>query len=309
MTNFYMMVGMPASGKSYYSANRIAFCEVVSSDAIRKELFGDENDQEHNNEVFNEVHKRIYNLVKEGKDCCYDATNISRKRRKSFLKTLPEGTVKHAILIATDLSVCAERNLMRDRTVPRNVIDRMFKHITIPTLEEGFDYIHIVPKCNDENDLNYFLEMSEGFDQDNPHHKHTLQDHMLETYKYIINNLDKFGLEYGEINILTEAARLHDVGKYVCKTYETYSGKIDDHAHYYNHAEVGAYLYLATMPENVIITKECRFPNYETFVAELIRCHMMFFEDGFSIDRLKETHGDRFVKLLNILHEADRSAH
>ena len=60
----YMLVGLSGSGKSSYNFEE----EVVkiSSDALRAELYGDENDQTHNTEVFNELHKRVISNLKNG---------------------------------------------------------------------------------------------------------------------------------------------------------------------------------------------------------------------------------------------------
>ena len=58
---FYMMMGLPCSGKSTF-AQKLAEeynANIHSSDAIREELIGDINNQEHNNEVFHTLHKRI----------------------------------------------------------------------------------------------------------------------------------------------------------------------------------------------------------------------------------------------------------
>lgn len=44
MPMFYMMVGLPGSGKSF-TAESIPNAVVHSSDAIRAEVLGDENDQ------------------------------------------------------------------------------------------------------------------------------------------------------------------------------------------------------------------------------------------------------------------------
>ena len=57
MITLFITIGLPGSGKSHWASEQDA--KVVSSDAIREELFGDVNDQNHNNEVFNEVHNRI----------------------------------------------------------------------------------------------------------------------------------------------------------------------------------------------------------------------------------------------------------
>ncbi len=58
---FTMMVGLPGSGKSTYaeklSKERSAI--ICSSDKVREDLYGDENSQSNNDEVFKLLHKRI----------------------------------------------------------------------------------------------------------------------------------------------------------------------------------------------------------------------------------------------------------
>lgn len=52
-----MLVGLPASGKSTY-AKKLSKKEnaiILSSDELRKELFGNINNQNHNAEVFKEL--------------------------------------------------------------------------------------------------------------------------------------------------------------------------------------------------------------------------------------------------------------
>ena len=301
MTNFYMMVGLPGSGKSYY-CNQLG-CEVVSSDAIREELFGDVNDQTHNNEVFNEVHNRIHNFLKSEIDCCYDATNLSRKRRRAFLNTLPKNVHKTAIMIVRSFDECVRNNNNRDRVVPIEVIERMFKHLTIPTLEEGFDEIRFI--VNKDTEFLSKLYSISGYDQDNPHHSLTLDEHLIKARKYI----QAITVKHDDYDILITAAFMHDIGKPVCKTYTLFSGKEDDHAHYYNHAEVGSYLYLTSINDSFIVTKENRFPNDSVIIAELIRLHMNFYADENCLENISSTHGERFVKLLRVVHDADMNAH
>ena len=55
---FIMMIGLSASGKST-CAKAIKEATIISSDEIRKELFGDYKDQKHNHLVFEEMRKRI----------------------------------------------------------------------------------------------------------------------------------------------------------------------------------------------------------------------------------------------------------
>lgn len=84
MPMFYMMVGLPGSGKSF-TAESIPNAVVHSSDAIRAEVLGDENDQTQQDLVFQTLHKRVLQDLVDGKDVVYDATNINYKRRIGFL--------------------------------------------------------------------------------------------------------------------------------------------------------------------------------------------------------------------------------
>ena len=80
-----MMVGLPGSGKSTYAKQLSEETNAVicSSDTIREELYGDENSQDNNDEVFKILHSRIKENLKNGKNVIYDATNINSKRRKA----------------------------------------------------------------------------------------------------------------------------------------------------------------------------------------------------------------------------------
>lgn len=61
MPIFFMMVGLPYSGKSVYAEGlREKFgAEIHSSDAIRAEILGDVQDQTNNQIVFDTLHKRV----------------------------------------------------------------------------------------------------------------------------------------------------------------------------------------------------------------------------------------------------------
>lgn len=66
MNKLYMMIGLPASGKSTI-AKEISESEgavIVSSDEIRKE-FGDVNDQSQNVKVFKEAERRLKQNILE----------------------------------------------------------------------------------------------------------------------------------------------------------------------------------------------------------------------------------------------------
>lgn len=72
---FIMMVGLVGSGKSTYAKQLSDDINAIicNSDAIREELFGNENIQNQNEEVFRVLHKRIKNNLKNGKNTIYDS--------------------------------------------------------------------------------------------------------------------------------------------------------------------------------------------------------------------------------------------
>lgn len=178
----YMMVGAPASGKSFI-AQRLN-CPIVSSDAIRKELYGSEDDQSHNGEVFNEVHNRIRKYLLAGTSCVYDATNLSRSRRKKFLKEIPDSVKKIAVVAATELGIILEQNNSRERHVPEEVIMRMYKQMTLPRKDEGWDGIRMIAHPKNSKTLGEYLYAAYGMDHDNPHHSANIFDHMIQAGAY-----------------------------------------------------------------------------------------------------------------------------
>jgi len=81
---FCMLVGLPGSGKTSFALSLKDKYDIISSDSIRKELYGSERIQENNNKVFEIMRKRAIEALKSGKNVIYDATNMTRKFRKAL---------------------------------------------------------------------------------------------------------------------------------------------------------------------------------------------------------------------------------
>lgn len=99
---FMMLIGLPGSGKSTWAEKYLTNSGntvIISSDKIRKELFGDENSQEDNTRVFHEMEIRTLDYLNKGVYVIYDATNVVRKRRKALLDKLPTWVIKEAHVI------------------------------------------------------------------------------------------------------------------------------------------------------------------------------------------------------------------
>ena len=311
---FYMVVGLPGSGKSTYIGKYLADCCVHSSDAIREELSGDVNNQDINKQVFNVLHKRVKEDLAAGKSVVYDATNISWKRRKAFLQELNNIKCrKECILMATPFELCVQRNKARDRVVPYFVIERMYKNFDIPWYNEGWDSIVIAYASADAmkqyGDWSRFVVDHLDFAQDSKWHTETLGDHCLKTLQYVETR--EADLSPGNLLETKIAAALHDCGKPFCKVFKDSKGEPSDFAHYYSHENVGAYNSLFYGKEDGVDS---------LLVAALIRYHMVlhFFKDwkAKTVEKYEKEFVEheylqliKFYDALKILHEGDKKAH
>ena len=305
---FYMMVGLPGSGKST-KAEQIKNefgAQVFSSDALRKEKFGDEKVQKDANGIFKELLNRCASSLISGHNTILDATNLSYKKRMEFLRELDrkvnKAFSKICILMATPYEICCERNRSRERVVPDEAMKRMYCSFYTPSYFEGWDDIQIIYP----NEMNRVEELADryvknvvNFQQDNTHHKYSLDKHLLETRKYIEEHYNH--LSYIKFLDLKIASTYHDIGKPATKFFKPN----DSIAHYYNHENVGAYMILflfrASSVESVL------------YISSLICYHMMpyVFEKSNekTIERYKNLWGEEFYNDIMRLHEADVAAH
>lgn len=314
MSKLIMMVGVSGSGKSYY-ANKIAEKEngvVFSSDALRAELYGDENDQSHNNEIFNELHRRIRKHLREGKVAIYDATNLNMKRRMAFLQELKRiHCEKEAVLVLASRDKCIEQNDARERKVPHSVIDKQIKQFQCPQKFEGWDNIRFAfDKLDDCLDVAELLDRCD-IPHDNPHHKLNIKEHMVAAASMKDIHMNDV--------IVVLAAKYHDIGKPFCKEFKDSRGNPSESAHYYNHHNVSAYLFLCSMAHSAVCT-DCwdamapvakgAYWSVILDVCFLINYHMEeFLRKGESYKKFKKLIGEEKAERLHILHECDLAAH
>ena len=147
MNLLIVLCGLPGSGKSTY-ANYITesgHFECVSTDEIRKRLYGNENIQGNGKEVFTTAFLRLQTFGLAKKNCVFDATNITPKARR---KVVQECRNYYDLIVCkyidTPLEVCLLQNAQRDRVVPQEVVLRMANNFSMPSREEGFDYVETI---------------------------------------------------------------------------------------------------------------------------------------------------------------------
>ena len=139
--NLIIMCGIPASGKS--TVAKLLNSNIVSTDSIRKELYGDESIQGNGREVFSLAYSRIRNYLSLGENVVFDATNIRKRDRKTVIDIGKEYNCDNIIICycSTPLEIALERNANRERKVPVQVIKRMFNNFEEPSYAEGVNYI------------------------------------------------------------------------------------------------------------------------------------------------------------------------
>lgn len=312
--NLIMLVGLAGSGKTSFAQSVINGHDdfvIHSSDDLRKELYGDENHQANNNEVFTELHRRIKEDLRNGKNVVYDATNLNRKRRMSFLyeiRSIP--CKKIASLIMTEFNRCLEQNLSRERTIPESAIYRQYCLWQPVSIYEGFNSIDVHFSDEPDSKYNKYGFWTNGdypfmdFDQENSHHTYTLGEHLKVAHDYVKNM-------WPENRKLEAAISLHDIGKAYTKSFTDRHGNITPDAKYYEHHKVSAYESLFYLTYNPVF-KDFSLDD-RLYIANLIERHMSPYmewrQSAYAKEKDIKRFGVEFVSDIEKLHQADIYAH
>lgn len=290
-----ILCGIPGSGKTAYAKSYIEHnCNTVhlSSDAIRKELYGDESIQGNPVDVFSLMKKRAIDALNNGCNVIYDATNITRKDRASIIDVCPKFAKIECHVIWAPIEVCIEIDSKRERTVGKEVIDRMLKRFQAPYYDEGIDEIKVIlPHHFNTHDYINSLCSSMEIPHDNPHHTLDILDHCVEADRYIIEKTGEYSSDIGF------AAFYHDVGKPYVKAFVDNKDNPCEHAHYYQHHCVSAWLSYGA----------CCLATYSDAVkiAWMISTHM----DPFMNTKYYNNLPPFLKREIDLLHEADLAAH
>lgn len=297
-TNLFILIGLPCSGKDFL-AEKIkeeCGCEILSSDKIRVELFGYE-DQSQNHKVFEEMNKRCKIFLQQGKSVIYNATNLNKKRRKSLVDSLKNYYDNaYAILCLCPLGIIFDRNRNRyERYIPEEKIGLMLKSIDIPLKYEGYQEIFFINTdiiSNPEKMSDWMLNIGKNYNQLNEHHNSDVLEHLTITAQK--------AFEYSGETSLYVAGRFHDIGKPYAREWNQNKMKYT----YYGHEKISAYLYLLYYTySKKIINKLQPIPEEVLKIATLIYYHMAKFSGNLSL--VRENIGEELYSKLEILMRAD----
>ena len=287
MTYLIVMVGLQGSGKST-KAKEIAKsldAVVLSSDEIRKD-----NPSLDNGQVFAYLYGQMNIYLEQDKSVIIDATNTTLKSRQAIFNSLKKRPdYIGAYVMNTDYLTCtirvAERNKKGDEHyVPLEVVDRYRTNFQTPVEGEGFDGVHYDKEQSfDFNKSLDWIDETVGFNQDNSHHTFDLYGHSFLA-----------GHKFGNIC----AGLFHDIGKLFTQTYDD-----KGEAHYYNHANVGAY-YLLTHLELIPF-------DLRDEVLAITNYHMLPYnwQSEKTHNKYKKIFGESLYNKLIKFHEADEDAH
>ncbi len=146
----HFLIGPPSSGKSTFAhqlAKLIPTARIVSTDATRAFLFGDETIQGDWSLIEENVLSQMQEAFKLGQPVIYDATNAKPEWRTSLLSRVRDDNVQWmAWHLQTPLALCKVWNRQRLRLVPETVIEEFFQALQEfpPTQNEGFAIINSV---------------------------------------------------------------------------------------------------------------------------------------------------------------------
>lgn len=131
------MVGLPASGKTSWAERNLR--TIISPDRIRMEEFGTEFDASIEDQVWRRARQRTRRKLEQGDVVCFDATSLSRKRRRRLIALARSADVP-AVAVWMDMPrhVAWRRNRERERSVPRRSFAEMVVAFEPPTEDEGF---------------------------------------------------------------------------------------------------------------------------------------------------------------------------
>ena len=107
-----LLVGAAGSGKSTLAGRLFPAAAVLSSDAIRAELTGDQADQSLNAIVFRILHERAGRRLAAGLLTVVDATNVAASARRP-LRRLAAAHGRPVVAIVLDLPAAAVRRAQR----------------------------------------------------------------------------------------------------------------------------------------------------------------------------------------------------
>jgi protein phosphatase len=155
-----VLVGAAGSGKSTLAARLFVADEILSSDALRATVSGDQADQGASSVAFRILHRTLERRLARGEMTVIDATNTKAEHRRPLLdRARAAATPIVAIVLDLPPATVLRRNAARsERVVDPAVVDRHLAAIrhTVDAGQlaiEGFDHVVLLQTTADVANL------------------------------------------------------------------------------------------------------------------------------------------------------------
>ena len=157
-----VLVGAAGAGKTTLAARHFASDEVLSSDAYRAIVSGDETDQAATEAAFRALHHELHRRLAERRTTVVDATSVTSFARRSLTRIAARHDVPPvAVVLDLPPDLVLARNATRDgRIVPEAAVRRQLSALR-GSLErdelaaDGFVAVHVLHDASDVERLRF----------------------------------------------------------------------------------------------------------------------------------------------------------
>ncbi len=186
-----ILIGCPSSGKSTIAnqlLKKYSNYQLISTDQIRQQLFGNESIQGNWQIIEAEIFTQIQKHLTAGHSIIYDATNAKRSWRMALLQKLK--TIDNLDIIGlhlqTPLEICKQWNQQRQRQVPESIIENYYQALKQfpPIPAEGFTAIYEIPYQNGNLDLTSLNEKITKLSRSKINRQNRTQHRKIQLHQY-----------------------------------------------------------------------------------------------------------------------------
>ena len=148
-----VLIGAAGSGKSTFAARHFHPSEILSSDAFRALIAGDEGDQTATRAAFGRLHRELARRLADGWLTVVDATNVERSARRALIaRARVAGLPAVAIVLDLPAATVLARNAARtgrvvDESAARHHLARLRRALDGPGVGlevEGFSQVAVL---------------------------------------------------------------------------------------------------------------------------------------------------------------------